>query len=187
LRLWRALPLDRRAEAEESGGALWFPRLQQGGGRHDNPDLYGCLYVAEEPVSAVAELLAPFRGTGRLLPAMLVRYDKPLSLAALDLEDGITVIDLDDPATLLATDLRPSQVATRRREVTQRQAAKVYEVHPNAFGLRWWSTLESSWINWTIFDRAAPSLELVATEELTVDHPVVAEAAELLGLSVQVA
>lgn len=184
MRLWRALPLDRRAEAQEAGGALWFPRLQQGGGRHDNPDFYGCLYVAEEPVSAVAELLAPFRGTGRLLSSMLVRYGRPLSLAALDLDDGITVVDLDDPATLLATELRPSLVATRHREVTQRQAAEVYEAHPSAFGLRWWSTLESSWINWTIFDRAAPLLGLAANEELTIDHPVVAEAAELLGLSV---
>jgi hypothetical protein len=182
LRLWRALPLDRRAKAEEAGGALWFPRLQQGGGRHDNPDLYGCLYVAEDPVSAVAELLAPFRGTGRLLPSMLVRYGRALSLAALDLDDGITVVDLDDPSTLLATGLRPSLVATRQRQVTQRQAAEVYEAHPNAFGLRWWSTLESAWINWTIFDRAAPSLALAATEELTVDHAVVHEAAELLGL-----
>jgi hypothetical protein len=187
LRLWRALPLDRRAKADELGGALWFPRLQQGGGRHDNPDLYGCLYVAEEAVSAVAELLAPFRGTGSLLPSMLVRYGRPLSLAALDLDDGITVIDLDDPSTLLATGLRPSLVATRRRGVTQRQAAEVYEAHPGALGLRWWSTLESSWINWTVFDRAEPSLEVAATEELTIGHPVVHEAAELLGLSVQVA
>jgi RES domain len=182
LRLWRALPLDRRARPEEAGGALWFPRLQQGGGRHDNPDLYGCLYASEEPVSAVAELLAPFRGTGKLLPSMLVRYEKPLSLAALELEGGITATDLDDPSTLLATGLRPSLVATRRREATQRQAAEIYEAHPAASGLRWWSTLESSWINWTIFDRAAPSLELAATEELTVDHPVAQEAADLLGL-----
>jgi hypothetical protein len=184
LRLWRALPLDRRAKPEEAGGALWFPRLQQGGGRHDNPDLYGCLYVAEEPVSAVAELLAPFRGTGKLLPSMLVRYGKPLSLAALNVGEGITVVDLDDPSTLLASGLRPSLVATRHREVTQRQAADVFEDHPTALGLRWWSTLESSWINWTIFERAFSSLRLAATEELTVDHPVVHEAAELLGLPI---
>ncbi len=184
MRLWRALPLDRRAKPEEAGGALWFPRLQQGGGRHDNPDLYGCLYVAEEPVSAVAELLAPFRGTGRLLPSMLVRYGKPLSLAALDLEEGIGAVDLDDPSTLLATGLRPSLVATRRREVTQRQAADIYEDHQAVLGLRWWSTLESSWINWTLFDRAGPSLELASTEALTVDHPVVHEAADLLGLPI---
>lgn len=164
------------------GGALWFPRLQQGGGRHDNPDLYGCLYVTEEAVSAVAELLAPFRGTGKLLPSMLVRYGKPLALAALELEDGVTVVDLDDPSTLIATDLRPSQVATRRRAVTQGQAAWVYESHPEAVAIRWWSTLESSWINWTLFDRAEAALSLGEVVELTVEHPVVLEAADLLGL-----
>jgi hypothetical protein len=182
VRLWRALPLDRSAKATEVGGPLWFPRLQQGGGRHDNPDLYGCLYVAEEAVSAVAELLAPFRGTGKLLPSMLVRYEKPLALAAIELEEGVTVVDLDDPSTLIATNLRPSQVATRKRTVTQRQAAEVYEHHPESIAIRWWSTLESSWINWTLFDRAAASLGIGEIDELTVEHPVVLEAADLLGL-----
>lgn len=182
MRLWRALPLDRSAKATEVGGPLWFPRLQQGGGRHDNPDLYGCLYVAEEPVSAVAELLAPFRGTGKLLPSMLVRYEKPLALAALELEDGVTVVDLDDPSTLIATALRPSRVATRKRTVTQSQAAEIHESHSEAVAIRWWSTLESSWINWTLFDRAEAALAAGDVDELTVAHPVVQEAADLLGL-----
>jgi hypothetical protein len=182
VRLWRALSLDPAAKADEAGGALWFPRLQQGGGRHDNPDLYGCLYLAEEAVSAVAELLAPFRGTGTLLPSMLVRYGRTLTLAAIELEEGITAVDLDDPATLLATELRPSQVATRHRTATQRQAAEVFEAQPAAVGIRWWSTLESSWINWTLFDRAATALRVEETLELAVDHPVVLEVADLLGL-----
>lgn len=183
MRLWRALPLDSGAKDREAGGPLWFPRLQQGGGRHDNPDLYGCLYVAEEAVSCVAELLAPFRGTGKLLPSMLVRYGKPLALASLELEDGVTIVDLDDPSTLIATGLRPSQVATRRRAATQRQAAEVYETHPEAVAIRWWSTLESSWINWTLFDRADATLGVGEVAELTIEHPVVHEAAELLGLA----
>ena len=183
MRLWRALPLDSGAKADEAGGPLWFPRLQQGGGRHDNPDLYGCLYVAEEAVSAVAELLAPFRGTGRLLPSMLLRYGKPLALAEVELDDGLTVVDLDQPATLIATGLRPSQVATRKRTVTQGQAAGVYESHPEAVAIRWWSTLESSWINWTLFDRAGEALQVAELGELSVEHPVVQEAADLLGLA----
>lgn len=182
MRLWRALPLDKGARADAAGGPLWFPRLQQGGGRHDNPDLYGCLYVAEEPVSAVAEMLAPFRGTGKLLSSMLVRYGKPLTLASLQLEDGLTAVDLDEPSTLIATHLRPSLVATRKRALTQEQAAEIYETHPTAVGIRWWSTLESTWINWTLFERAAPSLTVEEVRELTVEDPVVAEAADLLGL-----
>lgn len=183
MRLWRALPLNERVGAAEPGGALWFPREQQGAGRHDNPELYGCLYVSEEPISAVAEQLAPFRGTGALLPSMLVRFGLPLALASLELPDEATVIDLDNPVALQAEGLRPSQVATRRRSVTQIQAAEVHAAHPDAIAIRWWSTLEASWINWTLFERAAGELRLGALVELELDDPVVLEAADLLGLS----
>jgi hypothetical protein len=182
VRLWRALPLDQRAKADQPGGALWFPREQQGAGRHDNPELYGCLYVSEDPVSAIAEQLAPFRGTGTLLPSMLVRFGLPLALASLDLPEAPTVVDLDDPVTLNTERLRPSQVATRRRSVTQIQAAEIHAAHPDVFAIRWWSTLEASWINWTVFDRVSAELELGGLAELTIDDPVVLEAADLLGL-----
>lgn len=79
---------------------LWFPRLLQGEGRHDNPDLYGCLYAAAEPVGAIAETLAPFRGSGRLDPSMLRRGGRPLYLGRLALADGAGVLDLDDPEVL---------------------------------------------------------------------------------------
>jgi RES domain len=185
VRLWRTLPLDKRAADDEPGGALWFPRSRQGRGRHDNPDLYGCLYLAEEPVSAVAELLAPFRGTGKLLPSMLVRYGTPVTLVGIDLPDRATVVDLDDPATLLASGLSPSRVATRNRTPTQEQASALHEGHPAAAALRWWSTLEASWINWTLFERAAPLLEIGELQRLSVRVPVVREAARLLGLALR--
>ncbi|MBW8060466.1 MAG: RES domain-containing protein [Solirubrobacterales bacterium] len=183
MRLWRVLPLDRRASPDEPGGSLWFPRHQQGAGRHDNPELYGCLYVSEEPISAIAEQFAPFRGTGALLPSMLVRFGLPLALASLELPDEATVVDLDDPVALTAEGLRPSQVATRRRSVTQAHAAEIHAAHPDAVAIRWWSTLEASWINWTVFDRAIGELELERTTKLEVDDPGVLEAADLLGLS----
>lgn len=183
MRLWRALPLDRGAKVDGPGGPLWFPREQQGAGRHDNPELYGCLYVSEDPVSAIAEQLAPFRGTGTLLPSMLVRFGLPLALASLDLPEAPTVVDLDDPITLDAEGLCPSQVATRQRSVTQIQVAEVHAAHPDVFAIRWWSTLEASWINWTVFDRAIGAVELKQTEKLGIADPVVLEAAEFLGLS----
>lgn len=183
MRLWRALPFDRRAGDDQPGGALWFPRAQQGAGRHDNPELYGCLYVAEDPVSAVAEQLAPFRGSGALAPSMLVRFGMPLALASLELADGRPVVDFDDPRVLDREGLRPSRVATRSRSTTQLQAAEIYAAHPGAIAIRWWSTLEASWINWTVFDRAAAALELTETVQLEPRHPVVLEAAGLLGLA----
>ena len=74
--------------------------MYQGSGRHDAPDRYGCLYLAEVAVSAVAEMLAPFRGTGDLHPALLVRSGRGLALAELVLADDAKLIDLDAPAVL---------------------------------------------------------------------------------------
>lgn len=183
MRLWRTVPLDRRAAAEEPGGALWFPREQQGYGRHDNPDLYGCLYVSEDAVSAVAEALAAFRGTGALTASMLIRLGRPLALAELEIADDAVVIDLDEPKLLGSAGLRPSRVATRHRPITQGIAADLYSADDDAVGLRWWSTIESTWINRTLFDRAAGVLTLVDVAELRIDDPVVRDAAVLLGLS----
>lgn len=114
---------------------------------------------------------------------MLVRFDLPLTLAALELADGIAAVDLDDPATLGEEGLRPSQVATRRRSATQVQAAEIHAAHADAIAIRWWSTLEASWINWTLLDRAAARLEPGETLRLTIDDQVVLEAADFLGLS----
>ena len=182
MRLWRVVPLDERAGAREPGGALWFPRAFQGSGRHDNPDLYGCLYVAETGVAAVAEALAPFRGSGRLRPAMLERAGRALALVPLDLPDDAALVDLDEPRVLRAERLRPSIVATRRRQVTQEYAAAVFSRRADAAGLRWWSTLEASWINVTLFDRVARRLRARDAEPLARNSAAVVEAAELLGL-----
>lgn len=161
---------------------LWFPRRLQGDGRHDNPELYGCLYVALQPVGAIAETLAPFRGSGGLLPGMLTRAGRPLVLGKLVLADGAGVVDLDDPEVLAREDLRPSQVATRLRSTTQRQAAGLYRSHPDVVALRWWSTIESTLLNLTIFDRGAPMLELEDGWPLSLADEEVVAAAELLGL-----
>jgi RES domain len=183
VRLWRTLPFDSRAAPTEPGGALWFPREQQGYGRHDNPDLYGCAYAAEDAVSAVAEPLAVFRGSEQMTASMLTRLGRPLALVELTLPDDVSAVDLDDPEVLATERLRPSRIATRSREVTQRIAADLYRSNAGAVGLRWWSTLEASWINWTLFDRAAPSLELTEVVELRIDDAIVREAAALLGLA----
>lgn len=181
--VWRVLPWDPSARPEEPGGALWFPRAFQGSGRHDDPDRYGCLYVAEEAVSGVAEALSPFRGAGPLLPAMLVRAGRPLALAALDLDGRAEVLDLDEPAVLTAERLRPSVVATRRRTTTQAYASRLFQARPRLAGLRWWSTLDARWINLTLFDRSAERLVVDEVVVLTSEHPTVVEAARELGLA----
>lgn len=153
----------------------------QGAGRHDNPDRYGCLYLSESPVSALVEALGPFRGAHRLTRDMLIRAGVPLALAQLRLRDPAIVIDLDDPSVLVDVSLRPSTVATRFRRATQSYALRLFDADPAARGLRWWSTIEASFINVTLFDRAAESLEVVEVAPVAIDDSLVREAAEVLG------
>jgi hypothetical protein len=179
--LWRVLPWDPSARTGAPGGALWFPRPFQGTARHDNPARYGCLYATEAAVSAIAEALAPFRGTGDLQPEMLTRMGRPLALAQLELR-GDELLDLDDPAVLVDAELRPSHVATNRRDVTRADAARLFDAHPDVAGLRWWSTLEASWINATLFDRAAHRLRVGGVQALDPGTEEVRAAAAFLGL-----
>lgn len=183
MRLWRVLPWDPSAKAGQPGHALWVPRMFQGTGRHDAPELYGCLYLAETAVSAVAEMLAPFRGTGDLHPDLLVRSGRQLALAELALAADAMLVDLDDPAVLATEGLRPSVVATGWRATTQAYAARQFERHPDAAGLRWWSTLEASWMQVTLFDRALDAVRVSQVRTVGVDDDVVIAAAARLGLA----
>ena len=184
MNLFRCFPWDREAAAAGRGGPLWFARMAQGRGRHDNPLVYGCLYCSTAPVSAVVEHLARFVGRP-LIPGALRQYGLPLTLATIDLRDDVEVVDLDDPRVLLAEKLRPSVVATRERERTQADAAALFAKHPEAGGIRWWSTFESQWANVSLFDRAASDLSVVDVHELELGDEVVQDAARFLGLRVE--
>lgn len=181
--LHRCFAWNRGARPDAVDGPLWFPQVYQGEGRHDNPEEYGCLYLADRAVSCVVEQLAAFRGQ-RLSASILRRRGLPLALAALELDDNAALVDLDDPAILGRERLRPSTVATRDRRVTQPQALDLYRRHPGAAGLKWWSSWEALWANVTVFDRAARALRLRDVDELTLDHPAVADAADVFGLRV---
>ena len=178
--LHRCFAWDRAAASDAPGGALWFPREFQGDGRHDNPDVYGCLYVAEHALSAVVEQLARFRGSV-LVPQILERRRLPLALATLEVPGRPALVDLDDPGVLSAHALRPSLVATRHRDVTQPQALALYRA--GAAGIRWWSTFEATWANVTLFDRGTRRLRLGDIAALDVGHAAVREAADFLGIA----
>jgi hypothetical protein len=178
--LYRCFAWNERARPDQPDSPLWFPRVFQGDGRHDNPDVYGCLYLTDREVSGVVEQLARFRGQG-LIESMLVRRGLPIAVAAIEVPDDADVIDLDDPVVLRRRRLRPSVVATRERAITQPQALAAYR-ETDAAGLRWWSIHESLWANYTLFDRARPALEAQDVRALTLEDPALVEAAEFLGL-----
>jgi len=181
--LYRAFAWRETARAHQQDGPLWFPQIFQGDGRHDNPDMYGCLYLSDRPESCLVEQIAAFRGQ-RLTVSMLRRRGLPLALARLELADNMPLIDLDDPSVLTRERLRPSRVATRQRETTQPQALALYLGHPKAAGLRWWSSWEALWTNVTLFDRAARALRVIDISPLTLEHPNLLAAADFFGLRV---
>jgi hypothetical protein len=178
--LHRCFAWNERARAGQPDSPLWFPRDYQGDGRHDNPDVYGCLYLTDRESSGVVEQLARFRGQ-RLIEPLLLRRRLPLALAAIELPADAALVDLDDPAVLRRRRLRPSLVATRERAITQPQALAAYR-ETEAAGLRWWSIHESQWANFTLFDRATEQLTVQEVRRLALDDPAVAEAADFLGL-----
>jgi len=65
---------------------------------------------------------------------------------------------------------------------TQAQAASIFQGNADADGTRWWSALESGWINSTLFDRATEKLKLESVEVLTPEDPHVREAGRFIGL-----
>jgi hypothetical protein len=180
--LYRCFAWDERAEVDQPDGPLWFPRAYQGEGRHDNPVVYGCLYLSESAVSGVVEQLARFRGN-RFVPGMLVRRKLPLAVATIELSDRAEIVDLDDAQTLLGQGLRPSDVATRIRERTQPQALALYRAHGRAAALRWWSIHEASWANLTVFQRASRRLRVRDVLPLTAEDAAFTPAADFLGLT----
>lgn len=182
--LYRVFPLLPGAGLSEDGGPLFVPRGLQGSSRHDNPRFYGALYASRWAESAVAERIQQFRGR-ELTETHLRRADgRPYALASID-DSGLEgVVDLDDPHELVRRALRPSAVATRNRAVTQPVALSMFE--EGSSGFAWWSTLEASWTNVTLFaERAVPGLGLgSASEPLSLDHPVVRAAAQLVGVRI---
>lgn len=182
--LYRCFAWNEAAPPTDRDGPLWCPREFQGEGRHDNPNLYGCLYLADRPVSCIVEQLARFRGQ-RLTSSLLRRRGLPLGLAALELAGDAELVDLDDPSRLKRERLRPSLVATRERTITQPQAGRLYAEYPGAAGVRWWSTYESLWMHVTLFERALPALHLREVRALTIEDSVVNEAAERFGMQVR--
>ena len=180
--LFRVFPWDPRSAPAEPGGALFVPRDHQGQSRHDSPRTYGALYASRRGTSAAAEFLSRFRA--RPLPAQVFDAGggRRWSIAAFDDSRLGQLPDLDDPHEMVARTLRPSEVATFDRDVTQPIAERLFEEGHIGFG--WWSTIEASWPNVTLFaERAARKLRLVE-QPLPLDRTVaeVVEAARALQI-----
>lgn len=179
--LYRLFPRDPEAGPSHPGGPLYVARALQGDGRHDAPDRYGALYLSRSRTSAVAELLRVYRRQ-QLTARDLLESGRTYALAAFDDAGLPDLVDLDEPQVLVQRALRPSMVATRDREGTRAIAIVAFE--EGASGLSWWSTIEASWINVTLFaERVRGRLALAGDPEpLGLGHPAVRDAAEAVGV-----
>ncbi len=172
--VWRVAPIDPRARRGRPFHPLYVPPPS---GRHrlDNGDLYSVLYASGEPAGAVAETFAPFSRWGDFL------LDHPRGarrrLVALDLSDEVSVLDLDDARALVRRRLRPSQVVTRDRSVTQAWARKVWE-EGEWSGVRWWSYHDPRWTTLGVW--TTTTVTVAGVEDLSATHPAVIEAAEVM-------
>jgi hypothetical protein len=108
----------------------------------------------------------------------------PLALAAIEFDENGELLDLDDPSVLVGEGLRPSQIATNDRAITQAGAAEIFTRHAQVAGMRWWSTIEALWPNVTLFDRAGDLLGVEDVQVLELGDDVVVEAAEYLGIPI---
>lgn len=66
------------------------------------------------------------------------------AIASFDIPDDAAIRNLDDARTLLDEGLRPSQVVTRSREVTQQWALRIHATH-RYVGVKWWSYYDPTW------------------------------------------
>lgn len=182
MRLYRVFDWDGASLGHEPGGPLHVARARQGAARHDAPALYGAWYCSRVAVGAVAECIQMFRGQTLVDEDFERRDGLRKAIVTLEADDRLRVIDLDNPSSLVKRRLRPSHVATLRREVTQRIAMQLFE--EGAAGLGWWSVLNADWGHVTLFHERALARVSVSTppESLSVGLLLVREAAAQLGI-----
>jgi hypothetical protein len=164
---------------------LYVPRERQGAGRHDIPSLDGVFYVTLNAASAIAENIQGFRNQSLTDTDFYIEEDKIQALAHIALAESAALVDLNDPAQLLKRHLKPSDIATGDRALTRRVCAQLHA--EGVDGFLWWSSLEASWTNATLFQsRVKKKLKLMGPiQPLTTSLPSVREAAARLRIRME--
>jgi hypothetical protein len=171
-----------------------LPAGVQTGGRFDlgtSPTLYLAL---EDPAHALAEVLQSLRGSRALRAGHLRRKPRgrpgiflPLAVVETWVDAAVydMLPDLGDPANLVRLGIRPDDLASRERIVTQRISRKLHHDHWLP-GFRWWSAFSGDWHVAVIFqDRVeASAIHHGTPDPLHLAHPVVLAAARELKMAV---
>lgn len=176
MKLYRVLPFRPDATDRQPGHPLFVP-IPSGAGRVDSPGNYSVLYLSNAPAGAAAEAFGgiPLWTAAMFRTPSLERGSR--ALASYELPDGASVLDLDDADALKRLHLRPSDVVTRDRAVTQRWALAAYQ-EGRWIGVRWWSYHDPKWYSYGLWDHR--QLSLMQVDALTIRHPALVEAAAVL-------
>ena len=173
MKLYRVFPYDAGAAPNDRGGALFVPPAS-GRSRIDNRDLYDVLYAASEPTAAVAETFGRF-AVWRA-ETFVNAGGRPYALATLAVPDDLVIFELNDIEAMRSIGiLRPTDIITRDREITQAWARRIFERGGFA-GVRWWSFYDPGWPVVGLWSHERIVLDR-SPDVLTVSTPVVLEAA----------
>jgi hypothetical protein len=179
---YRVFPHCPIAAEGEPGHPLYLDR-HSADGRLDNPRHYRVWYLALEQNGAIGETfgnLLTWMGGMFLFPQI---KDSRRALATYILPDETPLFDLDDSRNLAKRGLRPTQIVSRNRAVTQSWALDIFREQNNGgarrwSGVQWWSLHYPQWRIIGYWGEADP--ELVKVEQLDLGHPAVKDAARTL-------
>lgn len=177
--LYRVLPYLPSARPGQPGHPRYLPPAG-GAGRVDNPTEYSVLYLGDSAAGALAEAF----GWKQVWDTGLFRGSPSLpgsvrALVSYQLDDQALICDLDDAHRLIELALRPSEVVTRDRSVTQGWALRIHR-SARFVGVRWWSYYDPRWGSLGLWDLAGLTVRSVEVLD-DLDQPSVVEAAEVLN------
>ena len=175
-------PWDPAAADGEPFSSSYMPPYQ-GHGRFDLPEhRTSLLYLAEDPVHAVAERIQDLRNQD-LEPDDLMEGGHRYALVETSLPDTVfaDIADLCAPDQIARLDAAPDAVAARARRTTQALSGRLHA--EGCAGLRWWSVFWGEWHSLIVFrDRLPAPPAYGAPVPLDFDHLALREAALRLGI-----
>ncbi|HEX5725397.1 MAG TPA: RES domain-containing protein [Longimicrobiaceae bacterium] len=171
-----------------------LPAGSQTGGRFDLADTPTLYLALEDPAHALAEVLQSLRGKRQIRAGHLHRrvrgepgHYHPLAVVETWLPEDVypALPDLGVPENLVEFGIRPDDLSSRDRAVTQRISRKLHDDH-GLPGFRWWSAFGGQWHVAVLYmDRVDRfRLHYGTPDPLHLAHPVVRAAARELHIRV---
>jgi RES domain len=151
---WRVFPWDVAARPGDPYTPQYvLPAGVQTGGRFDLSDTPTLYLALEDPAHALAEVLQSLRGKREIRNGHLRRGVRgspgvyhPLAIVETWMPDAIydALPDLGDPRKLVELGIRPDDLSSRDRPLTQRISRTLHDDH-GLPGFRWWSAFGGQW------------------------------------------